>query len=379
MIEKDNISNYERVRQKLSLGPLYAPKHKKVYELMRILWNDQEINVLSYFEGADKYNSLSELEKKSGIVKDELKAVLDRLYGKGTIAKFETEQGTIYSLLPLLPGIFEKYFIRSNDTIENLKKVADIYRNFIFKNYLPPLFAESNLKFFRPRLPVDAKEKLIEVNESLEAESQILPYELVSQLIDNYDVFTVIPCQCRLIGEYTGDPCKVAPTEMGCFLAGEGAQSSIQRGAPRMNKEEAIEYLRRTEKAGLIHSCVPDSSIDSTLFICNCCSCHCGALATKDKKHIATLASNYKPKINHDLCTKCETCLKKCPMEAIFHKLPNELDSSDELIFINEEHCIGCGVCATNCPSNAIKLIKIKNDISTEKFKIGTKTFLELV
>jgi len=122
MIEKDNISNYERVRQKLSLGPLYAPKHKKVYELMRILWNDQEINVLSYFEGADKYNSLSELEKKSGIVKDELKAVLDRLYGKGTIAKFETEQGTIYSLLPLLPGIFEKYFIRSNDTIENLKK-----------------------------------------------------------------------------------------------------------------------------------------------------------------------------------------------------------------------------------------------------------------
>ena len=34
------IDNYEIVRQKLSLGPLYAPKHKKVYELMKLLWNE---------------------------------------------------------------------------------------------------------------------------------------------------------------------------------------------------------------------------------------------------------------------------------------------------------------------------------------------------
>lgn len=375
MTETDN---YEIVRQKLSLGPLYAPKHKKVYELMKILWSEEEVKILTYLEGADKYNTLEQLEQKSGIPKADIKVVLDKLNEKGTIAKIETEQATLYSLIPILPGIFEKYFIRQNDSEENLKKVAEIYRNFIFKNFIPPFLTEANLKFFRPRLPVDAKEKLIEIDESLDAESKILPYELVSQLIDNYDIFTVIPCQCRLIGEYTGDPCKVAPAEMGCFLAGEGALSSIERGAPKMNKQEAIEYLRKTEKAGLVHSCIADDSIESTLFVCNCCSCHCGAFAAKEK-YIASMVSNYIPKINDDLCTKCETCLKKCPMEAIHHKLPNLVDKSDEKMFINEEYCIGCGVCATNCPNNAIKLVKVRDNIPSEKFKFGTKTFSELV
>jgi len=376
MIESDN---YEALRQKLCLGPLYAPKHKKVFELMKILWNEDEVKILNYLDDADKYNTLEQLERKSGIPKADIKVVLDRLDDKGTIAKIQTEKSTLYGLIPIIPGIFEKYFIRRNDSEENLKKVAEIFRNFFFKDFLPPFLTESNLKFFRPRLPVDAKEKLIEIDESINVESKILPYELVSQLIENYDTFTVIPCQCRLIGEYTGDPCKVAPAEMGCFLAGEGAFSSIERGAPKMNKQEAIEYLRKTEKAGLIHSCIADDSIESTLFICNCCSCHCGALAAKQNQYIATMASNYLPKINYELCTKCETCMKKCPMEAIFHKFPNEPDKSDEKMFINKEYCIGCGVCATNCPNDAIKLVKVRDNIPSEKFKFGTKTFSELV
>ncbi len=212
------IDSYEIVRQKLSLGSLYAPKHKKIFELMKILWNEEDIEIISKFEGADKYNSVTALEKSTGIPKDKLVPILDRLSNKGTIAKVEN----VYGLIPILPGIFERYFIRRNDSEENLTKVAELYRWF-FKSFLPPFLVDTNLKFFRPRLPVNAKEKLIEINENFDVESQILPYELVSQLIDNYDIFTVIPCQCRLIAEYTGDPCQVAPAEMGCFLAGDGA------------------------------------------------------------------------------------------------------------------------------------------------------------
>ncbi|MFX1375326.1 MAG: 4Fe-4S binding protein [Promethearchaeota archaeon] len=373
------VDYYEIVRQKLSLGPLYAPKHKKINELLRILWNEEEIKILSFFKDADHYNSLEELEERAGIPKEEFKSILDNSYAKGTIARIETEMGFLYSLIPLLPGIFEKYFIRRNDTDENIKKVAEIYKNFVFKEFLPPLMVESDLKFFRPRLPSDAKEKLIEIDKSIDVESQVLPYELVSQLIDKYDIFTVIPCQCRLIGEYSGDLCEVAPTEMGCFLAGVGALSSIERGSPKLNKEEALEYFKKTEKAGLIHNTVADSSIDSTLFVCNCCSCHCGALRAKDRRYLATMVSNYLPKINNEICTKCETCLKKCPMGAIYHKFPNELDSTDERMFIDEDDCLGCGVCATNCPNNAIKLVKVRDNIPTEKFKIGSKTLLELI
>ncbi len=366
---------YEIVRQKLKLGDLYAPKHEKIRELMKIFWNEKEIKVLSYFEAADKYISLRELSKKSGIPKEKLRAIIGPIYQKGTISMW----GTKYGLIPLLPGIFEKYFIARNDTEENQRKASEIYR-WLIKNFLPTFFLETNLKIFRPRLPIDAKEKLIEINESLDVESQIVPHELMSQLIDKYDIFSVIPCQCRLIGDYTGEPCTVASPDMGCFIAGDGARGVIAAGGPEFNREEAREYLRRTEKAGLIHSCIPDTSIESTLFVCNCCGCHCASLmAAKEHKYVGTLVSNYLPKINNELCTKCEVCMNKCQMGAIYHRLPYEADKSDERMIIREEYCLGCGVCATNCPNNAIKLIKVRDNISKEKHKIGTKTFLQLL
>jgi Pyruvate/2-oxoacid:ferredoxin oxidoreductase delta subunit len=369
------IDNYEIVRQKLSLGPLYAPKHKKIHELLRILWNEEEINILAHFKDADHYTSLKYITSESGIPRKDIKVILERLRSKGTIAR----RASKYSLIPIFPGIFEKYFINRVDSEDNQKKVAEIYR-WLFKNFVPSFFADSKVKFFRPRLPVDAKEKLIEIDENIDVESQILPYELITQLIDEYDFFSYIPCQCRLIGEMTGEPCSVAPSEMGCFLAGEGARSAIEGGMPNLNKDQALEYLRKTEKAGLIHNCVADSSVESTIFICNCCSCHCGALiAAKEHKHYGLLASNYVPRINNDVCTKCEICLKKCPMGIIYHRFPNEMDSSDENMFINEEYCIGCGVCATNCPNNAIKLVKVRDNFFTEKIKFGTKTMTELI
>jgi len=101
------VDKYEIVRQKLSLGPLYAPKHKKIYELMKLLWNEEEINILSHFKDADQYNSLRELEKKIGIPRNEIKIILDRLKNRGTIVK----RATKYSLIPIIPGIFERYFI----------------------------------------------------------------------------------------------------------------------------------------------------------------------------------------------------------------------------------------------------------------------------
>lgn len=66
-------------------------------------------------------------------------------------------------------------------------------------------------------------------------------------------------------------------------------------------------------------------------------------------------------------------------MGIIYHRFPNEMDSSDENMFINEEYCIACGVCASNCPNNAIKLVKIRDNFFTEKIKFGTKTMRELI
>ena len=121
-----------------------------------------------------------QLEQKTGVPKEKIKEILENIREKGTIGK----RGSRYCLLPLLPGIFEKYFIRLNDTEENLKKAAEIYR-FLFKNFVPQFLNETNFKLFRPLLPVEAEEKLIEVDESFDVESKVLSYELIKSHREN--------------------------------------------------------------------------------------------------------------------------------------------------------------------------------------------------
>ncbi|MFX1488909.1 MAG: ATP-binding protein [Promethearchaeota archaeon] len=352
------VDYYEIVRQKLHIGRITAPKHKKIYELMKIFWNEEEIKILAHFNNVGRNNSLIELAEKTGISEKKIEEILRRPARNGTILRF----GSDYRLLPLVPGVFEMYFIRRKDSEENLRKVAEIYR-YIFKNRAPDLEDVNNIRRgFRPLLPYDAEEKLIKVNESFDVETQVLPYEVVKDMIDKNESFAVVPCQCRLIGEYTGEPCKQAPAEMGCFLTGEAAERQISYGAKRLTKEEAIEFIKETEKAGLVHNTIADTSKDTSQWICNCCSCHCGVLLPAKLYHYkGVFQTNFTPDFDMELCTKCEICMEKCPNEAIYHIWPSESDSSDEMMKVREELCIGCGTCAVNCPNNAIKMVKVRD------------------
>ncbi len=372
------VDNYEIVRQKLVIGPIKTPKHRKVKKLMKVFWNEEEIKLLSHFEPADQWTSLRQLQERSGLSKDEIKQLLKKPLRKGTISK----RGTKYCLDPILPGIFEKYFQRSADTEENIKKAANLYWD-LFKEVAPQgSFNEKGWRPLRPILPLEAQEKLIEINEDFDVESQTLPYESVKNLIDNHDQFASITCQCRLIGELSGEPCEVAPAEMGCFVAGAAGKMMVDlgvRGAKLMTKEEAIEFLKETEKRGLVHNAVFDKGNESSVFVCNCCGCHCGVLFPPKLFMEAAVPSNYSPKMDNGLCTKCETCMRKCPQGAIYHQFPIKADSSDEEMVVREEYCIGCGVCAANCPSDAIKMVKTRDNVAPDRALIGNKTFTEML
>ena len=48
-------------------------------------------------------------------------------------------------------------------------------------------------------------------------------------------------------------------------------------------------------------------------------------------------------------------------MEANVYPAPH--DNEPERILFLEERCIGCGVCAYNCSNDAIKLVKVKDEV----------------
>ncbi|NVM30255.1 MAG: 4Fe-4S binding protein [Candidatus Helarchaeota archaeon] len=349
---------YENVRQKLSIGLISTPKHEKIAELMRVIWNEEEIKILSHFPKSGKLISIKELVEKTGIPKKEIRLILKNAVKKHTIAKL----GARYGLVPLLPGVFEGYFTARTDTKENLKKAARLYR-FLIKN-LPSLVSQmeasklEEASFTSPLLPYEAQERLIKIDETMEIESKVVSTELVKDMIDKNDTFGALTCPCRLIGEMSGDPCKVAPAELGCFVAGVAAQLMIQAGSARaLTKEEAIDFIKKTEEAGLVHNTVV-SAKDQVISICNCCNCHCGLLfPTRQTKYQLKFIgqSNFAPKHDPERCILCEKCMEICPMEVISHP-----SGEDKLLF-NLNLCIGCGICAANCPENAILMEKIRD------------------
>ncbi len=130
---------------------------------------------------------------------------------------------------------------------------------------------------------------------------------------------------------------------------GRGAQFVIDRGmGKKITKEEAFEVLKKSEEAGLVHCSNNRQEID---FLCNCCSCHCVILKNANAQLKPGLAVNsgFQPVWDIELCTACETCIERCPMDALAM-------SADEVPEVNLDRCIGCGVCATGCPVEAIAM-----------------------
>jgi len=361
---KAEVDYYDIVREKLSLGPLHYPRHEKIFELMKVFWPEEEtIKVLALFPPAGQKISLADLSAKAGLPLNEVRKILKKPVAKKTVSKFQND----YGLEPLAPGIFEAYFIARQDTPENLKKAGEIYR-WLFIHFDEMDIFDQGTELFRPVLSIDVKEKLIKIDESVDAESYVLPYESVEDIINKNDFFAIAPCQCRYIGELSGEPCQRASSEMGCFIAGKGAQALPNFGwAKALTKEEAIAYLQQTEKAGLVHLTSNSKGGEHLSFTCNCCPCHCGVL-----KYKIIIPSNFKPIIDAQICAECETCMEKCPMAAISH-------SDAGKMVIDTKLCIGCGLCATNCPNTAITMQKVSQTIPPKVKLIGNKMFMQMM
>nr|MDO8116229.1 4Fe-4S dicluster domain-containing protein [Candidatus Sigynarchaeota archaeon] len=362
---------YEIVRQKLHVGPLDTPKHEKIIELMRVFWDEETIRVLAQFPDAGNRIKFKELLEKTGMEKRQLRRILSRASTKKTINKHDVAG---YCLEPLLPGVFEAYFIAREDTQENLKKAAVLYREIFGNGEIMGRIWDPDFRFFRPLLPTSTNEKLVEIGEGFDAESCVLPYELVEDIINKNEEFAVIPCQCRFAGELNGEPCSVAPSEMGCLTTGPSVKMIVASGMGKgLTKAEAIDFLKRTEKAGLVHNTSNSKGGEHLSFICNCCSCHCGVLKSVKDHHVPIISpSNFQPRIDLKICVECETCMKKCQMGAITHPEKGQME-------IDMERCIGCGVCASNCAKGALKMHKARDVVPPDKNKIGNKYFNKIL
>ena len=151
------------------------------------------------------------------------------------------------------------------------------------------------------------------------------------------------PCDCRAIVSRCRKPMNVCLR----FVNDRGLGWEISR-------ERAVEILRQTDKAGLMHTADLRERPGGTTSICNCCTDCCyphlaaERLQTGDvwplRRHVAA--------IDMDLCKACGRCGLRCPFEAIVCR-------GDGRPVFDAGLCRGCGLCATGCSSDAIAMLPL--------------------
>ena len=155
-------------------------------------------------------------------------------------------------------------------------------------------------------------------------------------------------CVCRQGKDLVGEPCRQTTARRVCLMIGSTARASIASGDGRwLTREETLALLDQAERDGMV---LQPSNAQDPDFICFCCGCCCGMLqaARQFPRPAEYLHSNYQAVVDPELCTECDTCRPRCPMDA--------LRSLDGATAVDLDRCIGCGACVGTCPSGAVRL-----------------------
>jgi Pyruvate/2-oxoacid:ferredoxin oxidoreductase delta subunit len=341
---------YERLREHFNEGPTTKlRKTKELMEILEILFTpEQALYAMAIPLTVTGRISLADLALKMGKSAEDVEPVVEAMAKEGKVlATTSRKDGRKhYALWPLLPGILESTFAdgMDNDRRRRLARLVERYYSDGLWNEL----ASSNYPQFR----------IIPINRNVDPSSEVLPFEVVSRIVENADVITVIPCLCRALSRRCDHILEAD------FVFGAWADYLIRyRGARRWSKEEALHRLEECEEDGLMH--LTGNVQEGSAVICNCCSCCCKALRGLTELHNprSFVRSNFQPRIDREKCNLCLMCQRVCPMGAITRLPGYKGDGSDTRMLVQEGRCVGCGLCSSHCPAGAVSMEKVRDHV----------------
>jgi Pyruvate/2-oxoacid:ferredoxin oxidoreductase delta subunit len=154
----------------------------------------------------------------------------------------------------------------------------------------------------------------------------------------------VRPCVCRRTYQRCG-----TPTDVCIYLDDDERNVGWE-----ISHERALELLREAERAALTFTS-DSTEPGSASWICCCCSDCCLPILAAEKLDATSIwpGRRHLVVIDHDACTRCRACVKRCP----FGALTMEGKGKDGVLRLDEAECRGCGVCATGCKDGALSMM----------------------
>ncbi len=282
-----------------------------------------------------KFETVDDIAQRTGRDKKYLEEKLTQMWKRGEILGIDLGGVKLFRMIPWMVGIYEYQLNRMD---KELAEMCERYLPYIGKRLLGK----------SPRLM-----QVLPVNEQVNARQEALPYEKVSQILEEGKSFALAQCICKKEKRLVGEPCS-KPEEV-CLAVSKmpGVMEQFDHWGRPISREEAYEVLKKAEEAALVH--LTFNTQDDTYFICNCCGCCCGVLRAINEMGITdAINSRYIAVIDEEKCIACGICRdERCQVRAIF-----EVDGTFR---VDEKRCIGCGLCVLTCPEEAISL-KIKEE-----------------
>ncbi|MFZ5644827.1 MAG: ATP-binding protein [Bacillota bacterium] len=327
--------HYHSLQRILDAHPMGAPMAEEFMEILKILFKSEEVELAVALDF--RLKKLSEVAERAEVPAEEALKKLEEMANRGSILAKKLDGEPAYALLPIYPGLFEYPIMKGMDS-ETQKRLAELWHAY----YMKAMAAE--IASAKPPW-----NRVFPAEESLTEEYEILPYEVVSEMMKKVETIAVANCPCRVSTGRCDKPLDV------CLSFDGAARFLSERGMARIiTREEAAEVLKRSEEAGLVHT--GSNMADRLVFVCNCCSCCCHFLRLiTEHNYTGGLAkSSYIASLETSDCSGCGVCAgERCPVKAIAM-----VNGFAEL---SPEKCIGCGLCSTTCPIGALKLTKREN------------------
>jgi len=317
-------------------GPYAGLNIPEFFDLVMELFTPEEAEINNLL--SKKPETLSHIAQKTQRDPKELESILEAMADKGLCATFEKGGERVYQGLPFMPGILEYQFLSGRDTDRD-RKLAQLIHD--YKTAYVAARGVEKITFPTTRV--------IPVDKTIDAGNRIHTYDQVATYIQKYDSIGVGSCYCRHAAKLRGEDTHDMPMEV-CMWFGDAADYMMERiGGRKVTKAEALALLDRAEDAGLIH--MSRNTTEDIVFLCNCDRWHCEVVAhvLQQPKPGRVFNSGYQPKFDPDACAACETCVDRCPPEALSL-------GDNELPIVDLDRCFGCAVCAAGCPEGAIAM-----------------------
>ncbi len=345
MAKKDRYEDLIRYYE-FQIGSL--PHRQEFKEALRETFPESDLEIffqLPYLGFIPEEKFLTRLSRK-GISPVDLQQALTRLIPRGLVDKFQKNGQWGYERAPVI--VVLEMAVRERED-SNFRAVTARVMDDLIEGAAEVI--PTRTPYYRV-LPVEktvqpsSPTTRIEINEDISIPNQVLPLDVISEMIKSVDRIAVSNCYCRSAKQVVGDPCE-HPLET-CFYFDELAQMKLQTDYAReIDYQEVMQILYECEAAGLVHNVSNCEGKIQTL--CNCCECSCGVVkAWVRGLRNTTATSRYRVQLDRERCTLSGDCLAACPVEA--------LQIAGEQLVIDEEQCLGCGLCIPACPRGALAL-----------------------